>query len=304
MRTGRPRLALFAFGDFAFNLYWQSIMLFLLFYYTDALSLPIGVAATTYMIASVWDGIANFGAGVIVDRRHDHFRYRPLIMVGAVPLGLTFVLTYLPPVARGGWAIAWVFVAHLLFRTAYAGVNVPYLAMSARISPDPDDRAFVAGLRMLFGTAAAVFVALCTVPVGHWLTGSTAAQAYFGAAVLFALIAATILLVVGATYRDAAEAHRPMPASVKSALLSLVGNRAFVALNAAIMAVIVAMTVLSKSVLYYFKYILQVPTPGKSRLPGWGLPAESRFRFGCWSAVSSACAPCGSPPCCSGLPDC
>jgi GPH family glycoside/pentoside/hexuronide:cation symporter len=27
----RPRLALFAFGDFAFNLYWQSIMLFLLF---------------------------------------------------------------------------------------------------------------------------------------------------------------------------------------------------------------------------------------------------------------------------------
>jgi hypothetical protein len=38
--TGRPskaRLLLFAFGDFAFNLFWQSIMLFLLFYYTDAL---------------------------------------------------------------------------------------------------------------------------------------------------------------------------------------------------------------------------------------------------------------------------
>jgi sugar (glycoside-pentoside-hexuronide) transporter len=271
MRTARPRLALFAFGDFAFNLYWQSIMLFLLFYYTDALNLPIGVAATTYMVASVWDGIANFGAGVIVDRRHDRFRYGPLLIAGAVPLGLTFVLTYLPPAARGGWAIAWVFAAHLLFRTAYAGVNVPYLAMSARVSPDPDDRAFVAGLRMLFGTAAAVFVALCTVPVGRWLTGSTAAQAYFGAAVLFAVIAATILVVVGATYRDAAEAHRPMPASVKSALLSLAGNRAFVALNAAIMAVIVAMTVLSKSVLYYFKYILEVPHAGEVALAWMGL---------------------------------
>jgi GPH family glycoside/pentoside/hexuronide:cation symporter len=41
---------------------------------------------------------------------------------------------------------------------------------------------------MLFGTAAAVAVALATVPVGRWLTGTTdAARAYLGAAMLFAL---------------------------------------------------------------------------------------------------------------------
>src|SRR6185369_12805007 len=66
-RLSRPRLALFAFGDFAFNLFWQSIMLYLLFYYTDALELPIALAATTYMVASVWDGVANFAAGALVD---------------------------------------------------------------------------------------------------------------------------------------------------------------------------------------------------------------------------------------------
>ena len=271
MRVSRPRLALFAFGDFAFNLFWQSIMLFLLFYYTDALNLPIGVAATTYMVASVWDGIANFTAGVLVDRRHDRFRYGPLIVAGAVPLGLTFVLTYMPPATSGAWAIAWVFGAHLLFRTAYAGVNVPYLAMSARISPDAGDRAFVAGLRMLCGTAAAVFVALGTVPIGHWLTGGSPAQAYFGAAIAFAVAAAVILVVVGVTYRETAEAHRPMPGSLKAALVSLAGNRAFVSLNAAIMAVIVAMTVLSKSVLYYFKYVLQVAHAGEVALAWMGL---------------------------------
>jgi sugar (glycoside-pentoside-hexuronide) transporter len=271
MGVSKPRLALFAFGDFAFNLYWQSIMLFLLFYYTDALGLPIGVAATTYLIASVWDGIANFAAGVLVDRAHDRFRYGPLIVAGAVPLGLTFALTYMPPLANGAWAVAWVLGAHLLFRTAYAGVNVPYLAMSARISPDAGDRAFVAGLRMLSGTAAVVTVALVTVPIGHWLTGSSAAEAYFGAAMLFAAVGAVILAIVGATYREAAEAHRPMPTSVWSALVSLAGNRAFVALNAAIMAVIVATTVLTKSVLYYFKYVLEVPHAGEVALAWMGL---------------------------------
>ena len=134
--SGRPskaRLLLFAFGDFAFNLYWQSIMLFLLFYYTDALGISIAIAGTIYLVASVWDGIANFVAGVLVDRRHASFRYGPLLVAGAVPLGLTFVLTYMPPVARGGWALASILTAHLLFRTAYAGTNVPYLAMTARI---------------------------------------------------------------------------------------------------------------------------------------------------------------------------
>ena len=45
----KPRLLLFAFGDFAFNIFWQSVMLFLLFYYTDALDIPIGVAAAAGM---------------------------------------------------------------------------------------------------------------------------------------------------------------------------------------------------------------------------------------------------------------
>ena len=267
----KARLLLFAFGDFAFNLFWQSIMLFLLFYYTDALELPIAVAATTYMVASIWDGIANFIAGVLVDRKHDSFRYGPLLVAGAVPLSLTFVLTYLPPVAKGSWAVASVFVAHLLFRTAYAGVNVPYLAMTARVSADPGDRAFVAGMRMLFGTAAAVTVALGTIPVGHWLTGSNAAQAYFGAAVLFACIAALILFLVGATYREAAQPHRPQPRDVKALLGSLIRNRGFVALNTAMMAMIVAITVLSKSVLYYFKYLLNEPDAGQLALASMGL---------------------------------
>ena len=267
-RPSKPRLVLFAFGDFAFNLFWQSIMLYLLFYYTDALSLPIGIAATTYMVASIWDGIANLIAGVLIDRKHDRFRYGPLLAAGAVPLSLSFVLLYFPPGWAGAWIAATVFVAHLLFRTAYAGVNVPYLAMTARISADASDRAFVAGMRMLFGTAAAVVVALCTIPLGRWLTGSSAAQAYFGAAILFAAAGAAILLLVGATYRETVQPHRPPPANLKTLVVALALNRGFVTLNAAMMAMIVAITVLSKSVLYYFKYLLNDPGAGQLAL-GW-----------------------------------
>lgn len=270
-RPSKPRLLLLAFGDLAFNIFWQSVMLFLLFYYTDALDISIGVAATTYMVASIWDGLANFATGVIVDRRHASLRYGTILVAGAVPLGLCFILAYLPPAGAGAWAIAGILGAHLLFRTAYAAVNVPYLAMTARISADPNDRAFVAGMRMLFGTAAAVAIALTTIPVGRWLTGSTASQAYFGAAILFAAIGAAILILVGLTYRESAPVERPLPGSIRDALLSLARNRAFVSLSAAMMAMIVAITVLNKSVLYYFKYLLNDPEAGQLALASMGI---------------------------------
>ena len=267
----KARLLLFAFGDFAFNLYWQSVMLFLLFYYTDALELPMKVAATAYMVASVWDGIASFIVGVLVDRHRSARGYGTVLTVGAIPLSLSFILAYLPPSSSSWLGIGLVFGGHLLFRTAYAAINVPYLAMSARISSDERDRALVAGLRMLFGTAAAVLVALATVPLGQWLTGSSAAESFLGSAILFAILGAMILLLVGATFREAAKVERPYPSDVMTALRSLVRNRAFVMLNAGMMAMIVAITVLNKSVLYYFKYLLNDPEAGQLALASMGV---------------------------------
>jgi GPH family glycoside/pentoside/hexuronide:cation symporter len=270
-RVSKARLFLFAFGDFAFNLFWQSVMLFLLFYYTDALAVPIAVAATTYMVASVWDGIANCTVGLMLDRSQSNFRYGAMLVAGALPLGVTFLLAYFPPPWRGAWAIATVFAAHLLFRTAYAAVNVPYLAMTARISSDGGDRAFVAGVRMLFGTAAAVTVALCTVPIGRRLTGSSGSTSFFFAAIVFAIIGAVILVIVGATYRETAPTEHAPPGSLKAALSSLWHNRAFVALMAAMIAMIAATTVLSKSVLYYFKYVLNDAAAGQLALASMAL---------------------------------
>lgn len=268
----RLRLLLFAFGDFAFNLYWQSIMLFLLFYYTEALGLPVTTAATIYTIASIWDGIANFIAGAVADRREPGRGYGRVLMLGSIPLGLSFVLTYAPPAAPGLWGVATVFVGHLLFRTAYAAINVPYLAMSARVSTDSRDRAFLAGMRMLFGTVAAVLVARGTIPLGAWLSGSAVpAQAYLWAAILFALLGTAILVAVGASYREQVVPARAEPPSLLASLRSLAANRAFVTLNLAMMAMIVAVTALNKSVLYYFKYFLGDDVAGQSALAWMGV---------------------------------
>lgn len=284
--TQVPRWRLFAFaaGDFAFNLYWQSAMLYLLFYYTDALGITMATATAIYLAASVWDGAASFAVGAIVDRHGAGQGLRRALLIAAVPLGLSFVLTYLSPPFGG---VAFVLGGHLLFRTAYAAANVPYLALSARVSANPRDRALVAGLRMLAGTAAAVIVALGTVPVGGWLMRvPSGADAFFGAALLFAAVASVLLLAVGRTFRDAVQPAPAPRVPIRIALTDVARNRAFVTLAGAMVAMIVAAGTLDKSVLYYFKYVVgdekagqlalaQMMAVSAAAVPAWMLVARA-----------------------------
>ena len=282
------RLALFAAGDFGFNLYWQSIMLFLLFYYTEALHLGVATAAVAYSIGSVWDGIVSLAVGVTIDRAQHSRPHRFVMLCGAPLLGVAFVLAYAPWALGERWTSVAVLGAHLALRTAYAVVNVPYLAMSSRITLASSERALVAGMRMLFGTAAAVVVAVGTKPLGGWLTGaSVGADLYWGAAVAFAVLATIILLAVALTYREAdgvaaltAQTRRPFGQLVSA----LAANRAFVTLNAAMMAMIVGNTVLNKAVLYYYKYFLHDEAAGTHALASIGVTGAIVVPFWVWAS--------------------
>ena len=130
-----PRMAAFATGDFACNLYWQSVSLFLLFYYTDAVGLSAGIAGLIYMIASIFDGAIDPFMGAISDRTRTRWgRYRPYILFGGVPLGLSFALLYYRPPVEGYLLVAFVLVAHLVFRVCYTALSIPYSSLTARMT--------------------------------------------------------------------------------------------------------------------------------------------------------------------------
>lgn len=268
-RTSRWRLALFAGGDFAFNLYWQSATLWLLFTYTEAFGLSMETAAALYAFGSLWDGIVSLAIGIMVDRWIAPERYRRALVWGSIPLGLAFVGAYLPPPAGDGWLPAvWVLGFHLLFRMLYALVNIPYLAMSARISVMDRDRAIVSGGRMLAGTTAAALIAWGTVPLGERLSGASGPEAYTMAAMAFAALATPCLIGLGLSYRDGTLPPAAPASSLRDALAGCLRNRAFLTLAASMVAMVAAVTVFDKTVLYYFKYVLHDQAAGQWTL-GW-----------------------------------
>lgn len=267
-----PARLRFASGDFACNLYWQSSSLFLFFYYTDVLHLAPRIAGVIYLIGSVWDGTADLLTGIWAERgRRD---YAWIVGYGAVPLGLAFPLLYFAPPFQGATFVAVLLIAQFAFRSLYALVNIPYAAWSVRISTDSRDRAAIAGLRMLFGTIAAVVVSLATERISLAVSGTdTSVTGFLCAAALFSLIATPLLIHVAR--RSPQGAGGPSVAAPPTPLLrglaALATNRAFVTLCAAMMCVAIAATMLARSVLYYFTYIVRDEIAGTTALALMGV---------------------------------
>jgi GPH family glycoside/pentoside/hexuronide:cation symporter len=266
-----PARLRFASGDFACNLYWQSSSLFLFFYYTDVLHLAPQIAGVIYMIGSVWDGIADLLTGIWAERGRR--AYARVVGYGAVPLGLAFPLLYFAPPLHGAAFVAVLLFAQLAFRSLYALVNIPYAAWSARISTDSRDRAAIAGLRMLFGTIAAMVVSLATERISLAVSGErTSSIGFLCAAGLFAVIATPLLVQVARGSPESIgrpETRAPTP--LRHGFAALATNRAFITLCVAMVCVAIAATMLSRSVLYYFTYVVDDEGAGTTALALMGL---------------------------------
>lgn len=267
-KLGAGRVIGFTVGDFAFNLYWQSISLYLLFFYTDAVGLNAGTAGLIYMIASIFDAAIDPLMGAIADRTLTRWgRYRPYILFGGPLVGAAFVLLYLKPDLSGSALATWMLGAHILFRIAYTVISIPYTAMSARITRDSGERGSIAGARIIFATLAGLTVAVTTQPLAAHFGGGSATRGWLVAAAIFA-VAATIIfpIVFAATREPEGETAEIVPHGLGEYWQALKGNHALWIMLAAICAGQMCSTSLGKSLLYYFKYYLHDEAQARTAL--------------------------------------
>jgi len=292
-KLGWGRSLLFASGDFACNLYWQSITFYLLFFYTDTLGLSAAMAGLITMVASIWDGLSGLVIGIAADRRSA----RAFVRLNAVPLALSFVLIYLPVPLSGAWLAGFALIGHMLFRTLYVAVNVPYAALTVRIAPDSASRSRIAGLRMILGASAALIVAVGT----QACIGAAPRVGYAIAAIAFGGIGTMLLVIVGGMDGGSlAASAQPVRFSFRNVLAAIAGNRAFACVNLGICGAVASMAVLTRAIPYYFKYevgdvaagsaaLAMMSVAGVIAIPVW-MACAARFGHRAQWQISAALA--------------
>ncbi|HHC07219.1 MAG TPA: MFS transporter [Actinobacteria bacterium] len=211
------------------------ISFYLLVYYTDALLVPAGLAATALFVAKIWDVVNDPLFGWLSDRTRSRFgRRRVYLVFGAVPLAVvTYLLFALPAGLTGAAAFVAILASFVVFDTLLTAVSMPYSAMSAELTHDYDERTSL----LAYSSVGAVI---------GFLLGGAAAPAIFGAGgespaalqagfrtagLVFGIVAGLSVGFVAWKVRPRGDAEaKPTEFSILPAIAATIKNKPFVEL--------------------------------------------------------------------------
>lgn len=252
------RLFGYGLGDFGLNIYWNSLSLLLVFWYTSVAGLSPALAGLVFSIGLLWDAISDpIVAGLAERTRTRYGSYRPYIGLGSIVLGASFCLLFwVPPVGEG--LIFWVLLfTNIVFRTCYTLVAVPYAALSSRITFDSSERGDLSGVRMTFAFIGQFCVASLAFPLARYFADRYGDMwGFFYAAAVGAVAATIILLCCAALTRElpvpnTVRGNRQRPGFFHSFARAIKRNTALQVLMAVIFLNVVAVSSTMIPLAYY-----------------------------------------------------
>ena len=148
----------FGVGAIGTGVIVQVPTLLLLVYMTDTLAIPSVLAGAMLFIPKLFDVITDPIMGQISDRTESRWgRRRPYLLLGAIvtAIGMSFLFST-PEYEQMSSRLMWVVVFYLLTQIGVTIFLVPYYALPAELTPDPDKRLKLMSYRAFFSFAGIV----------------------------------------------------------------------------------------------------------------------------------------------------
>ncbi|MEO0882867.1 MAG: glycoside-pentoside-hexuronide (GPH):cation symporter [Pseudomonadota bacterium] len=300
---GKGRIIGYGIGDFGFNLFYTGLNLYLLYYYTDILRIRPEIAGLIFMVPVIWDGITDPLMGWLASRTRTRWgRYRPYILFGAPIMALSYVAMFAAPLLFPGAIVLACALSHILFRTAYTIVSIPYTALSAAMTTNSGTRSSLAGVRMLAAILGGLFTAFVTLALAARIGGDNIAAGFVGVAWIYAGFVFFLMLIVFFATAEPKHAGIPTPSlTTAETARFLRSNQAFWILFLAIFAGSLGNSIGQKALVYYVAYIVGDPdavgiiltaTLGSAALsvPLWTFLARQHSKRTVWLIASSGSA--------------
>ena len=276
----------YAVGDFGINLYFISVMTYLLYFYTDVMGLSALAAGGVFAVARFIDAVTDPLMGVIAERTRTRWgRMRPYLLFGGVPLALISWLTFTVPDLSASGKLVWAYVTYILFGIIYTVVTIPYAALTASLTDDYQARTRLSTGRIACAFSGGLVASVGTMPfVGLFESEAAGFQALM---LVFAVVATVLLWV---SYRSTSEVIVP-PAdklSLRDSLQAITANRPLMVVIGIFCCGMLSFTVRQASTVYFFIYNVGDPSliplffgiTLSSMLVGiWAVPSLSQ-RFG------------------------
>lgn len=248
----------YAVGDFGINLYFISVMTYLLYFYTDVLGISAVAAGGVFAVARFVDAVTDPLMGAIAERTRTRWgRMRPYLLFGAVPLGLITILTFTVPDLDSQGKVVWAYTTYILFGLIYTVVTIPYATLTASLTVDYQARTKLSTYRIGCAFSGGFLVSVGTMPFVSMF--ETEAEGFQMLMVLFGVIATVLLLITFATTKEVVQPKQEK-ISLKQSLRAIVRNKPLLIVIGIFSCGMLSFTVRQTTTIYFFIYNVGDPS--------------------------------------------
>ena len=193
----------YGLGDGASNIIWQTIMLFMAYFYTDIYGLSAFHMGTMFLVVRAFDAIADVYIGYLADHTQTRYgQFRPYLLWFSLPFGIFGALTFYTPDFGESAKIVYAYVSYTALSLFYSLVNVPYCALINNISSDAKERVSMQSYRFAFAALGGIIVSVVALPLTKILGEGDLQKGYFLAMVIMGAISTIMFYCCFAMTRE------------------------------------------------------------------------------------------------------
>lgn len=248
----------YGLGDTASNIVFQTVMLFLAFFYTDIFGLSPALVGVLFLSVRLVDAITDPLMGALADRtRTKHGQFRPYILWLAVPFGLISVLAFTTPDISDSGKVVYAFATYGLLMLVYTAINIPYSALGGVLTTNMEERVTVQSYRFVFGMLGGLIVSALTMPLVDLFGDGDKAKGY---QLTMAAMSAVGVIMFLICFWGTKERIQPTPddnTRIRQDLALLWQNDQWRILCLASFILLVGMVLRNTLAVYYVKYYLE-----------------------------------------------
>ena len=148
----------FGSGDLAQNLIYQTVSMYLLFFYTNVYHLDPTAAALMFLIVRIVDVIWDPMVGTFVDKHDPKWgKYRAYLILGGIPLTGFAIMCFWNGITG---SLVYAYVTYVGLSMCYTLVNVPYGALNASMTRDTNEITILTSTRMFMSNLGGLAVGM------------------------------------------------------------------------------------------------------------------------------------------------
>lgn len=256
MISRREKIA-YGLGDTASNIVFQTVMLFLAFFYTDIFGISAATVGTMFLVVRLIDAVTDPMMGLITDKtRSRHGQFRPYLLWLVIPFAVASVMAFTTPDFGPTGKVIYAYVTYTLLMLAYTAINIPYSALGGVLSSDPNERVSVQSYRFVFGMLGGLLVTLFTLPLVDWFGQGDRASGYQLTIAVMSILGVILFLLCFAGTKERVATPTDQHLTLTSGLRTLWKNEAWRTLAIAAVLLLIGIAIKNTLAIYYVKYYL------------------------------------------------